>query len=159
MVRIELTTLIHAPIERCFDLSRSIDLHIASTDGTREQAVKGVTSGLIDLHQEVTWRGRHFGLPVWHRSRITLLDRPYHFQDRMVHGLFRHFCHDHFFAVQSSATVMKDLMEFEAPLAFVGSLAEKYLLRRHMVSLLNQRNATIKKTAESEEWKRYLPSE
>ena len=60
MPRIVLHTSIAAPIERCFDLARSIDLHMASTDWSGERAVAGVTSGLIGPGQEVTWRGRHF---------------------------------------------------------------------------------------------------
>jgi hypothetical protein len=40
-------TLIHAPVGRCFNLSRSIDLHKASTARTGEQAIAGVTAGLI----------------------------------------------------------------------------------------------------------------
>ena len=47
MIRIELVTRIAAPIERCFDLARSIDLHMASTDWTGERAIAGVTSELI----------------------------------------------------------------------------------------------------------------
>ena len=45
MVYIQLTTEIAAPIERCFDLSRSIDLHLKSVDNTGEQAIDGVTTG------------------------------------------------------------------------------------------------------------------
>jgi ligand-binding SRPBCC domain-containing protein len=82
-------TLIHAPLERCFDLSRSIDLHKVSTARTGEQAIAGVTSGLIGLGEEVSWRARHFG--VWQQmtSRITAFDRPAYFQDTMVRGAFR----------------------------------------------------------------------
>jgi hypothetical protein len=40
MVRIELVTNVAAPIERCFDLSRNIDLHMASTDWTGERAMR-----------------------------------------------------------------------------------------------------------------------
>jgi hypothetical protein len=89
MVRIELVQNIAAPIERCFDLSRSIDLHMASTDWTGERAIAGVTSGLIGLDQEVTWQGRHFGLGIQHTSRITAFDRLWHFQDCMVRGAFK----------------------------------------------------------------------
>ncbi len=49
MTKTELTTQINAPIERCFDLARSIDLHIESTKQTGEQAIVGCTSGLIGL--------------------------------------------------------------------------------------------------------------
>jgi hypothetical protein len=43
--RDKLTTVIRAPVEVCFDLSRSIDLHIISTEHTGEQAISGVTTG------------------------------------------------------------------------------------------------------------------
>jgi len=54
MTRIVLLTSIAAPIERCFDLARSIDLHMASTNWSGERAIAGVTSGLIGAGQEVT---------------------------------------------------------------------------------------------------------
>ena len=94
---LELTTLVAAPVERVFDLSRSIDLHTASTAATGERAVAGVTSGLIGPGEEVTWRARHFG--VWQSltSRIVIFDRPRHFRDSMVRGAFRRFDHDHRF--------------------------------------------------------------
>ncbi len=63
MTRIELSTHINAPIERCFDLARSIDLHMESTKQTGEQAIAGRTSGLIGLGETVTWRAKHLG--VW----------------------------------------------------------------------------------------------
>ena len=93
MVRIELSTSIAAPIERCFDLSRSIDLHMGSTNWTGERAIGGVVAGLIGSGQEVTWQGRHFGLTFTHTSRITAFDRPHYFQDSMVRGRFKSYCH------------------------------------------------------------------
>jgi hypothetical protein len=64
MIRIQLTTAIAAPIARCFDLSRSVYLHMASTNWTGERAIAGVTAGLIGLGQEVTWSGRDFGFRI-----------------------------------------------------------------------------------------------
>ena len=155
MVRIELVTSIAAPVERCFDLSRSIDLHMASSNWTGERAIAGTTSGLIGFDEEVTWRGRHFGFSVEHTSRISALDRPWHFQDCMVRGAFKSFCHDHYFENIPSQTLMKDLMVFEAPLGLLGSLAEG-LLDRHMRLLLARRNECIKRVAESDEWRSFL---
>ena len=60
MATIRLETLIPAPIERCFDLARDIDLHVRSTAHTREVAVAGVRTGLIGPGDEVTWEGIHF---------------------------------------------------------------------------------------------------
>jgi ligand-binding SRPBCC domain-containing protein len=156
MVLIELVTRITAPVERCFDLSRSIDLHMASTDWTGERAIAGLTSGLIGPEQEVTWRGRHFGVLITHTSRITAYERPKYFQDCMLRGRFRSFCHDHFFEVRDGVTVMKDVMQFEAPFGILGALVERLVLKRHMVGLLLRRNQHIQRVAESDEWKRYL---
>jgi ligand-binding SRPBCC domain-containing protein len=158
MVRLELETLIAAPIQRVFDLARSIDLHMASTNWTGERAVAGVTSGLIGLNQEVWWQGRHFGLMLRHRSRITKFNSPTYFQDCMVRGFFRSFCHDHFFAEQEGLTQMQDVMEFEAPFKLVGTLMERLVLAGHLRDLLGKRNACIRRVAESDEWQRYLPA-
>ena len=83
MALLRLSTFVRAPVDRCFDLSRSIDLHTESTAKTGERAVAGVTAGLIEMGEEVTWRARHFG--VWQEltSRITAFDRPHHFRGRL----------------------------------------------------------------------------
>lgn len=94
---IELGTYIKASKEICFDLSRSIDLHTLSTSRTKEQAVAGRTSGLIEFNETVTWRAIHFG--VWQKltSKITAYDRPFHFRDEQLKGAFTFIKHDHFF--------------------------------------------------------------
>jgi ligand-binding SRPBCC domain-containing protein len=155
MVHIELVTNIAAPIERCFDLSRSIDLHTTSTNWTGERAIAGTTSGLIGPDQEVTWQGRHFGLRIHHTSRISAFDRPRHFQDCMVRGSFKSFRHDHYFQTVAGHSRMTDLLVFEAPLGLLGGLVES-VLDRHMRSLLNRRNRCIKRVAESDAWQSFL---
>ena len=156
MIYIELVTRVAAPIERCFDLARSIDLHMASTNWTGERAIAGITSGLIGSEQEVTWKGRHFAVLITHTSRITAYDRPRYFQDCMVRGSFRSFCHDHFFEGSDGATLMRDVMQFAAPFGALGSLVESLVLKRHMLGLLARRNQHIRRVAESDEWRRYL---
>jgi ligand-binding SRPBCC domain-containing protein len=132
---------------------------MASTEQTRERAVAGVTSGLMSLGQEVTWRARHFG--VWQHltSRITAFQRPVHFRDSMVRGTFRRFDHDHFFAVRGEITVMRDVFDFEAPLGILGRVAERLFLIDYMRRFLLKRHEFIKKVAETEEWRRYLPQD
>jgi ligand-binding SRPBCC domain-containing protein len=158
MTRIVLLTSIAAPIERCFDLARSIDLHMASTNWSGERAIAGVTSGLIGAGQEVTWQGRHFGFTLTHTSRITAYQRPNYFQDCMVRGRFRRFCHDHYFEAHDSRTLMRDEMEFEAPLWPVGWVVEWVVLARHMRRLLKRRNRGIREAAESGDWKHSVTS-
>jgi hypothetical protein len=78
---------VKAPIERCFDLSRSISLH--SSLEPRHEAVAGVTRGLIGKGETVSWRGRIFGIPVSHTSLVDEYERPFYFRDVMIKGLFR----------------------------------------------------------------------
>ncbi len=161
MVSLEELTMINAPIDRCFDLARSVEVHLAGNVHSGESAVAaaGVTPGLIDLEQRVTWRARHFG--IWHRltSEITAMDRPTYFQDTMIQGPFQFMQHDHFFRpLPGGSTEMRDAFRFAAPLPVLGRLAEAAVLRRYMQALLRERNAVIKAIAESSEWSQYLPS-
>lgn len=49
-----------APIDRCFDLARSIEIHLRSTEKTREKVVGRTTNGLLGLNDEVTWEATTF---------------------------------------------------------------------------------------------------
>lgn len=159
MVELNLSTVIEAPIERCFDLSRSIELHLLGTEQTGEQAVGGVTTGLINLGEFVRWRARHFGVTQHLASRITAYDRPYYFQDTMIEGAFQSMQHDHFFrALTPERTEMKDRFVFSTPLGMLGRVAERLVLRGYMDRLLAHRNTILKRVAESGEWKALLPA-
>jgi ligand-binding SRPBCC domain-containing protein len=160
MVTLEEITLIRAPLERCFDLARSVEVHLAGNVHYGESAVAaaGITSGLVGLGQRVTWRAKHFG--AWRRltSEIAAMDRPSHFQDIMVDGIFLSMWHDHFFRPASSnETEMRDVFAFAAPLPVLGRIAEAAFLSRYMRKLLHERCAMVKEIAESSEWRRYLP--
>jgi ligand-binding SRPBCC domain-containing protein len=152
MVRLEEVTVIQAPIERCFDLARDVETHLAGNVHWGEAAIAlaGVTSGLVGLGQRVTWRARHFGVRQILTSEITAMDRPAYFRDRMIQGAFRFMEHDHFFrAVEGGNTEMRDVFCFAAPLPVLGRLVEIVVLRRYMRRLLRERNAVIKEIAES----------
>ena len=156
MPTIEFATSIAAPIERVFDLARSIDLHTNSTSSTGERAVAGVTSGLIGAGQEVTWRARHFG--VWQSLtvRVTVFERPTHFADAMLRGAFHSMEHHHHFEQSDSGTIMRDVFSFQSPLGILGRIADFLFLTRYMKSFLVERNRVIKATAESDDWKQYI---
>ena len=148
MARIELLTNINAPIQKVFDLSRSIDLHIESTKQTGERAIAGRTSGLIELGETVTWQAKHFG--IWQNltSKITEFNSPSFFVDEMVNGAFKSFRHEHHFSQVDGYTVMKDVFVFESPFGVLGRLVNSLILKRYMTNLLAKRNAVIKAAAE-----------
>ncbi|MFC6645991.1 cell division protein [Granulicella cerasi] len=159
MQTVTLTTKIAAPIERCFLLSLSIDLHQQSASATGERAIAGVTHGIIGANETVKWRGKHFGLWLTHTTIISGYESPRWFQDSMMHGLFKSFVHDHYIEPQrDGSTLMRDELSFAAPLGLLGTLVEKIELREHMRSFLIERNDVIRRVAESgDEWQQYLP--
>ena len=149
MTVIELSTHINAPIEQCFDLSRSIELHLESTKQTGEKAIAGRTSGLMELGETVTWRARHFFIRQTLTSKITELNYPNYFTDEMVNGPFKSMRHEHFFYGINDQTLMKDLFIFESPFGMLGEVINYLFLGRYMEYFLRKRNKTIKKAAES----------
>src|SRR4051812_35969171 len=97
MPTIRIETSIDAPPERCFDLARDVAAHVRSTEGTGERAVGGVTRGLLELGDEVTWEARHLGVRQRLTVRISRLERPRVFEDVLVRGAFASLHHIHEF--------------------------------------------------------------
>jgi ligand-binding SRPBCC domain-containing protein len=145
---------VKAPIDRCFDLSRSIDLH--SSLRPKHAAVGGVTHGLIGKGETVSWKGSLFGLRLSHTSQVDEFERPNYFRDVMVKGLFKDYEHQHFLTQEGEDTKMQDVVTFHAPFGVLGGIAEAFFVTRYLTRLLNSRNEVLKRVAESGEWKEYL---
>ena len=76
----------------------------------------------------------------------------------MVRGPLARLDHDHEFEDDGAGgTLMRDLFDYAAPLGLLGRLAERLFLTRHLRRFLAARNAELKRIAESDEWRRYLP--
>jgi ligand-binding SRPBCC domain-containing protein len=153
---IVLHTTINAPLEVCFDLSRSIELHQISTKKSEEKVIAGKMSGLISLHETVTWKARHFGLWLQLTSKITEFKPPDFFVDEMVNGPFKSFRHAHIFEEKKGQTIMTDRFEFQSPLGILGKIVNVLFLKSYMKNLLIERNKVIKEYAECGGWRELL---
>jgi ligand-binding SRPBCC domain-containing protein len=152
MIRIEDSIEINAPIETVFDAERNISLHTTTQNQRGEKAVDGVTSGLIDLGQEVEWEANHFGLRQRLRVRITKMEKPFYFRDDMIKGAFKTMYHEHFFVENGPArTIKKDIFCFSAPLGVLGYLGERLFLRSYMTRFLKAKNRELKYLIESQD--------
>ena len=148
------TAFIAAPLARCFALSTDVELMQRTLD---MRLVGGVTSGHIELGSRVVWRGWKFGLPQMHETLISVYDRPRYFQDRQERGRFERFQHDHHFTEMDSHTLLQDKIRFTLPFGWLGDLVAKYILVPYVAGVLHRRFQMLKRVAESEEWRNYLP--
>lgn len=153
---ITIHTIIQAPVERVFDLSRSIDLHTTSTQRTAEKAIAGRTSGLIAAGEQVTWQAKHLGKVRQHTSLITAMQVPQFFEDKMIKGDFKYFRHQHHFQPQLGGTLMIDILEFSSPYGWLGTLVDVVFMRLYLTRFLQERNVVIKEYAETDQWKSLL---
>ncbi|GKV55372.1 hypothetical protein NCCP2222_13190 [Sporosarcina sp. NCCP-2222] len=75
---------VNAPIHVCFDLSRNVEIHMETTSKTKERAIAGVTSGLMEQGDTVTWEATHLGVRQQLTAKIIEMNKPYQFTDVMV---------------------------------------------------------------------------
>jgi ligand-binding SRPBCC domain-containing protein len=153
---IQLTTFIEAPVDRIFDLSRSIDLHKSSMTKYEEKPIAGTISGLINQGEEVTWKAKHFYKERILKVRITAMQKPFSFIDEQVQGSFKLMKHEHFFKPCDNGTIMIDQFYFDLYDGLLGKWLNRLYLTGYIKRLLEERNSVIKKVAEGTQWKHFL---
>ncbi len=147
------STVIHAPIERCFALSTNIAL-VQKKLGMKP--VAGRTTGCVRGGDTVRWEGWQLGFPNFHLSLISEYEPPFHFQDRMLEGRFKSFAHDHRFHEADGAVCLEDEVRFSMPFGAAGHLVGQLVLVPHIRKLLRERFAMLKGLAETEAWREYV---
>ncbi|MEK5520430.1 SRPBCC family protein [Heyndrickxia sp. FSL W8-0423] len=123
---------IYAPLEVCFDLARNVDIHTKTTTKTKEKAISGVTTGLLEEGDTVTWEATHLGFKQKLTAKVIQMDKPNKFVDIMVKGAFNSFTHIHQFIKAQNGTVMIDTFEYKSPLGILGIIADKLFLEQYM---------------------------
>lgn len=116
---------IQAPLIVCFDLARNVDIHTKTTAKTKEKAVGGVTQGLLEVGDTVTWEAIHFGIKQRLTAKVTHMEKPTEFVDIMVKGAFSSFTHTHQFIEEKGGTLMIDTFEYKSPFGPIGTIADK----------------------------------
>ena len=146
---IHIKTFINADPLTCFNASRSIDIHMQSMEHTGEQAVAGRATGLIELNETVTWKAKHFGIWWGMTVKITKMDSPHSFTDKMLRGPFSYMQHTHEFIPEGDGTLMIDKFEYGSFLGIIGMLADIVFVKCYMTKLLTSRNECIKHECET----------
>lgn len=95
---------------------------------------------------------------MFHESLIDSFSPPTYFRDRMIAGRFASFEHDHTFIDRENGTVtMSDELRFTMPFGSLGNFVGEAVLVPHIRELMKRRFRLLKRIAEGEEWRNYLP--
>jgi ligand-binding SRPBCC domain-containing protein len=151
---------IRAPLERVFLLSTSLAI-VERKLGMHPVARGGATrtAGLVVGGDQVRWEGWQLGMPQYHVSLISQFEPCHFFQDTMLAGRFKYFQHDHEFTEIGGQVLLKDVVRFSMPFGSLGKLVGRYIMVPHIRGLMQRRFALLRRIAESEEWRQYLPQE
>lgn len=148
MIVVESDILVHVPRADCFNLARTVEVHLAAESRRQERAVDGRTTGRLHLGDTITFEAIHFGVRQRLTSKIVQMHAFDVFIDEMQRGAFQRLRHTHRFHDAPSGTLMRDRLEFSAPLGALGRIAERLFLRRYMQNFLHQHQNAFRTIAE-----------
>jgi ligand-binding SRPBCC domain-containing protein len=74
----------------------------------------------------------------------------------LIKNKFKKIRHQHYFKDHPQGTLMIDDFYYESPLGLLGKIADFLFLKKYLTTLLEKRNSTIKRFAESNQWKGLL---
>ncbi|HET7436436.1 MAG TPA: SRPBCC family protein [Thermoanaerobaculia bacterium] len=142
-------TFIRAPREIVFDLARDVEAHRQSSSFSQERVVPpGRLTGKLEAGDRVTFEGKHFGIRQRATAKITQMKRPEVFEDMLVESAFTWLRHVHEFIERDGGTLMIDRLEWRAPLGFLGRIADRLFVERHMRWFVATKQNALKTLAE-----------
>ncbi len=157
MPQLKFTTLIHAPIQRVFDLARCVSLHKRQFEEHAIVAVQGKSSGLLSFRDHTTWKGK-FGRKVRMFSiEVTEIRPPEYLKMEFRKDFFDQFEHEIFLKSIKNGTILIDHIEYEIEIKGFLPLISKRCIEKTITHYLEERNAMCKEYAEGNNWHAILP--
>jgi len=153
MPTIHLTSFVHAPADRVFDLARSTSVHKALLRSYKHGKVEGGTEGFIGLKDKISFSLRFLGKQRDVTTRIDFLDYPHSFKSTLVKGPFASMTHEHYFKSIQNGTLLIDVLEYRLSFGAAGRMADRLLVQSFLKKYLEAKNRFIKQYAEGEKWK------
>ena len=93
-----------------------------------------------------------FGLfPARWEALHTAYDPPRMFEDRQTRGPFRKWRHQHFVKPHAEGAVLRDEIEYEPPLGFIGRLAAPLVIIPRLEKLFDYRHKVTRQWCEGKE--------
>jgi ligand-binding SRPBCC domain-containing protein len=78
----------------------------------------------------------------------TLYDPPYMFEDIQIKGPFRSWRHRHMVEAHSDGAILRDEIDYEPPLGFLGRLLAPILIQKRLQKLFDYRHEVTRRWCE-----------
>lgn len=79
------------------------------------------------------------GIPMKWKTRITQVDDQKSFTDFQLKGPYKYWNHYHEFLPNEEGVLIKDTVDYELPLGFLGTLAHKIMVKNKLENIFNYR--------------------
>ena len=79
------------------------------------------------------------GIPMKWKTRITQIDDQKSFTDFQLKGPYKYWNHYHEFLPNEEGVLIKDTVDYELPLGFLGTLAHKIMVKNKLENIFNYR--------------------
>jgi ligand-binding SRPBCC domain-containing protein len=109
-------------------------LRFEITDATDEKMRVGT---------EIAYGLRWQGVPLRWRTRIAECEPNVMFADEMTSGPYRRWYHRHLFEPVAGGVEVRDVVEYELPLGWIGGLAHALLVRRQLEAIFDYRSGAV----------------
>jgi ligand-binding SRPBCC domain-containing protein len=86
-----------------------------------------------------------FGIPVFWRTQIKDVQKPFSFTDIQLKGPYRLWEHTHTFIQKENGVLMQDVVKYQLPFGPLGTLAHAVLVRKKLQTLFAFRKAAIER--------------
>lgn len=85
------------------------------------------------------------GIPVYWKTEICKVDKPYLFTDKELKGPYKIWEHTHTFIEKENGVLMKDQVKYELPFGILGQIAHTLLVRKKIENIFKYREKVLKK--------------
>lgn len=85
------------------------------------------------------------GIPLKWQTKITQVDKNKSFTDFQQKGPYKYWNHFHEFIPNSQGVLMKDTVDYELPMGFLGKIAHQLFVKKKLASIFNYRFQVLEK--------------
>ncbi|HEX7704873.1 MAG TPA: SRPBCC family protein [Thermoanaerobaculia bacterium] len=143
--RFEATTRITSPLENVFEFfSDPANLGRITPPSMRFRIIEAPARRLQE-GDRIDYSIRVFGLPMRWRTRIVMWREGEAFADLQERGPYRLWIHTHTFHRDGEGVLMRDVVEYELPLGWVGRLFGGRLVARQIEGIFSYRAEAIER--------------